>query len=261
MNFKKLIFQGVGPQINFKNGSKIKFVHNKIKVFDYLNTMFDFTILFVALSAYEYEFYPTVKDDATGQILYIFLSIITVISFIVSFFQNSLLKEFDVLLNGTLSKDGGGVWSMIYKIGTNILFYIQLDNLDNNMHIYLIDDGLNYINQSALLIHPNIILYKKQCNIDYALDSFTAPTRYKRNINDFFLMFQFVVIYMKLMHTFFKHSYYFSDSAQRFASRINFQHSIVSAIKYYILYYKKLFMFFLIFNTIIFFGYLLKVMN
>ena len=129
--------------MNFKNGSKIKFVHNKIKLFDYLNTMFDFTILFVALSAYEYEFYPAVKDDATGQLLYIFLSVITIISFIVSFFQNSMLKEFDVLLNGTLSKDGGGVLSMIYKIGKNVLTFIfSWILVAGYMHLYLIG-GLN----------------------------------------------------------------------------------------------------------------------
>ena len=59
--------------------------------------------------------------------------------------------------------------------------------------------------------------------------------------------------------SFFKNSYYYSDSAQRFAARINFNHSLIVAIKFYILYYKKTFMVFLIVNTIIFFGFLLKV--
>lgn len=73
-------------------------------------------------------------------------------------------------------------------------------------------------------------------------------------------MFQFVVLYLKLLMNFFKNSYYYSDSAQRFAARINFNHSIVVAIKFYILYYKKTFMMFLIVNTIVFFGFLLKVL-
>lgn len=97
-------------------------------------------------------------------------------------------------------------------------------------------------------------------NIDYILNDFVKPTRFKRNANDFLLMFQFVVLYLKLLMNFFKNSYYYSDSAQRFAARINFNHSIVVAIKFYILYYKKTFMMFLIVNTIVFFGFLLKVL-
>ena len=113
----------------------------------------------------------------------------------------------------------------------------------------------------ALIIHPNIFFYRAelQTNIDYILNDFVKPVRYKRNVTDFLLMFQFIMLYIQLMMSFFKNSYYYSDSAQRFAARINFNHSLIVAIKFYILYYKKTFMVFLIVNTIIFFGFLLKV--
>ena len=82
---------------------------------------------------------------------------------------------------------------------------------------------------------------------------------FERGFNDFLLLFQFVILYGKLMFSFFKHSYYYTDAAQRFAARIDFKHNIFSAIKYDILTYKKTFMMFLIFHTIVFFGFLLKV--
>ena len=110
-------------------------------------------------------------------------------------------------------------------------------------------------------MHPNILLVGRKVKVDYVLDSFVVPQLYERNVNDFLIMIQFVVVYLRLMYVFFYHSYYFTDAAQRFAARLNFDHSISSAIKYYILYYKKTFMMFLIFNTIIFFGFLLKVLR
>ena len=97
--------------------------------------------------------------------------------------------------------------------------------------------------------------------IDYVLDSFVTPEKFERNINDFFIMIQFTIVFGRLLYNFFRHSYYYTDAAQRFAARLNFDHNIFAAIKYYILYYKKTFMMFLIFNTIIYFGFMLKVIN
>lgn len=109
------------------------------------------------------------------------------------------------------------------------------------------------------LIHPNILLVGRKVKIDYVLDSFVKPELFERNVNDFLTMSQFTVVYLRLMYNFFSHSYYYTDAARRFAARLNFDHNITAAVKYYILYYKKTFMMFLIFNTIIYFGFMLKV--
>lgn len=91
------------------------------------------------------------------------------------------------------------------------------------------------------------------------LDSFVEPQKFKRNFNDFLMMIQFTVVFFRMMMNFFSYSYYYTDAAQRFAARLNFDYNIIAALKYYILYYKKTFMMFLIFNSIIYFGFMLKV--
>ena len=89
--------------MSFKNGSKIHFLFNKLKLYDYFNNMIDIAILFTAITAYEFEFDPT-KDTGTRDTLLIFLSIFTVLGFIVNWFGNRIQLNFDIEVKGELAK-------------------------------------------------------------------------------------------------------------------------------------------------------------
>ena len=65
--------------------------------------MIDIAIFFTSITAYEFEFDPN-KNESTRFTLYIFLSIFTVIGFIVNWFGNSLQRDFQVEVKGELAK-------------------------------------------------------------------------------------------------------------------------------------------------------------
>ena len=65
--------------------------------------MIDIAILFTSITAYEFEFDPT-KDTGTRDTLLIFLSIFTVLGFIVNWFGNKLQMNFDIEVKGALAK-------------------------------------------------------------------------------------------------------------------------------------------------------------
>ena len=95
-------YQG-SSAVSFKNGSKIHFLFNKLKLYDYFNNMIDIAIFFTSITAYEFEFDPN-KNESTRFTLYIFLSIFTVIGFIVNWFGNSLQRDFQIEVKGELAK-------------------------------------------------------------------------------------------------------------------------------------------------------------
>jgi hypothetical protein len=70
--------------------------------------MIDLTILFTCITAYEYQFDPT-KSTSTRDVLYIFLTIFTLLGFILNWFGDKLYHDFEVEVKGALANKGGSV--------------------------------------------------------------------------------------------------------------------------------------------------------
>lgn len=98
----------------FKNGSKIKYLHRMIKIYLNFSAMMDLTVLFLALTAYEYEFDRT-KDSGAAEVLYIMLSVLTLVNVVVSWMEDRLDKQLDKEIRGALAKTGGS-WDTFMAI-------------------------------------------------------------------------------------------------------------------------------------------------
>lgn len=95
--------QKEGSGSSFKNGSKIRYLFNKIRLYNYLNSMIDVAIIFTLITAYEFEFDPT-KNTTSRDILYIFLTVYTLVGFITNWFSGNLYRDFEIEIKGALAK-------------------------------------------------------------------------------------------------------------------------------------------------------------
>ena len=68
--------------------------------------MIDLAILFTCITVYEYQF-DTTKSTSTRDVLYIFLTIFTVLGFVLNWFGNKLYYDFEVEVKGALANQGG----------------------------------------------------------------------------------------------------------------------------------------------------------
>ena len=95
-----------------------------MRLFDYLNSMIDLAILFTCITAYEYQFDPT-KSTQTRDVLYVFLSVFTLLGFILNWFGDRLYVDFEKEVKGALAKTKGTVneriLSTIGKIRKSLL--------------------------------------------------------------------------------------------------------------------------------------------
>ena len=81
--------------------------------------MMDIAILFTNITAYEYEFDPT-KDKTTRDILYIFLSVFTVLGFIVNWFGDKLNRDLEIEIKGALANTKASTSEKVMGVIGNI---------------------------------------------------------------------------------------------------------------------------------------------
>ena len=88
--------------------------------------MIDIAILFTCITAYEYEFDPN-KSATSRDILYIFLTIYTLVGFVTNWFSGNLYSDFEKEIKGALAKTGSStgerVVSIFVKICKQLCFF------------------------------------------------------------------------------------------------------------------------------------------